>query len=313
MPLVEGSAQRGKIGVDQSNIKYEDISLKAFCKTRKGNEKTVFKLFMEVVKKPLLRMLTDEDFQNTETAIDMRTDLSFPSKKSYKSILNNLKERIDKHNLQNVELKTDKIVSWENLKPCPFRQKNSKEVTVCRNKNVPINTSFLTPQACELCIQVTEEMTQLEQITGVKPRLREYKALKIIKEKLTLKNNEIQAVTKDRDFFKHELVQSRKQTSNKIEKLQNTLSTERSEKEKLTDKQHNIETMKERLETREKSLDKEVDEKVEQAIEQKKKGFIALTLPCPISGKRESIADTCYNCPKNMECSEYAKILVPQS
>lgn len=292
---------------------YEDISLKNFCKTLKSREKTIFKLFMEVVKTPLLRMITDEDFQNTETAIDMRKDLSSASKNSYKSILNNLKERIHKHTSQNVDLATDKIVSWENLKRCPFRQKNSKDITVCRNKNVPINASFLTPQACELCIQVTEEMAQLEQVTGVKPRLREYKALRIIKEKLALKNDEIEAITKDRDFHKHELLQSRKQTSNKIEKLQNTLSTVRSEKEVLIAEKHNVETKKVELERKEDSLEEEIENRVKQGIQQKKKGFIGLTLPCPISGKRESIADTCYNCSKNMECSEYAKILVPPS
>jgi len=296
----------------KTNRIYEDISLKDFCNTLKSREKTVFKLFMEVVKTPLLSMTTDEDFQNAETAIDMRGDLSSTSKNSYKSILNNLKERINKYTSQNVDLETDKIVSWENLKKCDFRQKNSKDIIVCRNKNVLINTSFLTPKACELCERVTEEMAQLEHITGVKPRLRTYKALRIIKEKLALKNNEIQTVTKDRDFFKHELEQNRKQANLKIQKLQDTLLTERSEKEQAIDEQHNIETMKEQLEERKKSLDKEANEKAEQIVQQKKKAFIALTLPCPISGKRESIADTCYNCPKNMECSEYAKILVPQ-
>lgn len=268
---------------------------------------------MEVVKKPLLRTLTEQDFQNTETAIDMRKDLSFSSKNSYKSILSNLKERIHKYTLQNVELKTDETVSWKNLKRCIFREEISKNVMICRNKSPLIKTTHLTPQACKLCDQVTEEMIQLEQITGVKPRFRTYKALKIMKEKYALKNDEIQTISKDRDFYKHELEENRLQMHGRIQSLQNELSTLGSEEENFLAEKHKVQAMKERLETREKSLDKETEKRVEQGIQQKKKEFTALTLVCPETGQRVPIADKCYYCPKNMECSEYAKLLCPPS
>lgn len=137
--------------MDKSNIKNKDTSLKNFCNTLKSRQKTVFKLFMERVNKPLLSMITDEDFQSVELAIDMRTDLSFASKNSYKSILNNLKEKIHKYTSQNVDSTTNITISWKDLEQCDFRQKNSKGIIVCRNRKAPIRTTELTPETCQLC------------------------------------------------------------------------------------------------------------------------------------------------------------------
>lgn len=301
MPLVEGSAQRGE-NMGNPNRIYEDISLKDFSKTLKSREKTVFKLFMEVTEEPLLRMLTDLDFENAETAIAMRKDLSSASKNSYKSILNNLKERIHKHTLQNVDLKTDQIVSWENLERCVFRQKNSKDITVCRNKNVLIKTTDLTPETCQLCDKVTEEMTQLEQITGVKPRLREYKALKIIKQKLTLKNDEIQVISKDRDFYKHEVDRNRSQRHTQNKTLENKLATECEEKQELLSQIH-------KLQTREKLLDTEVEEKVGQQTGRIKERLRGRKERCPQNNKMVSVHDDCLECPKFFECPVYGKFI----
>lgn len=304
----------------------EDITLKSFCNTRKGNEGTVCKIGMEVIEPNTpLKSLIEPDFETWETAIDMRSDLNDRSKNNYKSILSYLKDRIHRIISDNIQLAIDrKVSSWEDLRPCIYRQKNSRNIIVCRNKSPPIDKSWLTPDSCKLCAKVNEQLAMYEKTLGVKPKLRGLKALNLMNEMLQISIGERETIEKDRDFYKTELGHRDSQ----IQTLQNNLNREQAEKQSLFAK---IDEFK----ARQKMLDKEINERADERVKEivyvqteEEKERLAketervraltkalnrmLQIFCPELGDRVSMAEKCSTCEKMPECSPYWERMIPQ-
>ena len=283
---------------------YEDISLKALRDSAKGHKKTILKELCKLKGESFLaKNLKQKDFENLETRIDAM-NVSPSSKRVYRSSLKQIHDDVFREGSSTPQ----KVVSqqkreledaFNELSGCEFRQTDSRRQIICRHKNPLIKINNLTPQTCTLCEKLLEEMSQLEKMLGVKPRLREYKALKIIKHKYELKHAEVESLTKTTDYLKTELDKKFRQerdfrnNRNKNEELERELKAERAEKQRLFE-----ESTKNKAEIE--SLKRTLSERVTQ-IQQFK-------IPCPNTNSRVSLSQ-CLTCNDFVTCPEYGKLV----
>ena len=290
---------------------YEDITLKALCDSAKSNRKTILKELCKLKGESFIaKNLKEKDFTEVEKRIEAM-NISTSSKRSYKWTVKQIRDEvlrdtaiIQKPISQQKTASTtsfEELPSFEKLGKCEFRQTNSRRLIVCRHKNPLIKTDNLTSETCQLCETLIKEMAQYQKMLGVKPQLREYKALKLIKQKLQVKDAEIDSITRSRDHYKKEIEKrfsDEKNAINHNQQLQDTLNSERSEKQRLIDESTKMKAENESLKTEKRNL-QEIAKRIR-----------SLKIRCPMTNRVVSVAEQCCKkCDDFMQCSEYGKLL----